>query len=294
MFNKLPDHLKGLVLAAVGGLVLTVDIPFLRLANGEPWSVMFVRSITVLAAVMLFVLITRMSGRKPPRLVPGKIGWLVTFIYGAGAVAFLAAVYLTSTANLVFILAFNPMFAALLSWIFLGERPKTVTLLAMIIMAGGVFIIVREGLGGGNFLGDMLALVAGFSIAAAITITRASGKDMGFTALVASLVPLAVSGVVVLLNGIIIEQPLWLLINGVLIIPISFFCLAAAPKFLTGAEVAMFYLLETVLAPVWVWMIFSEVPSRQSAIGGGILIVTLFVHSLWQMRFGRKRKAAPT
>lgn len=291
MFNHLPDHLKGLALAALGGLVLTIDIPILRLANGEPWSVMFVRSAIVLIAVAAFVLITRAAGRPAPKLVPGKIGWIVTLIYGVGSVAFLAAVYNTSTANLVFILAFNPMFAALLSWIFLGERPRGITLAAMIIMAGGVFVIVHEGLSAGNFVGDMLALVAGFSIAAAITITRASGKDMGFTALIASAVPLAAAAVMVAQTGLLIDQPLWLLINGAFVIPVSFFCLAAAPKYLSGAEVAMFYLLETVLAPVWVWMIFAEVPSRQSAIGGGILIITLFVHSLWQLRAGRRRRA---
>ena len=54
----------------------------------------------------------------------------------------------------------------------------------------------------------------------------------------------------------------------------------------------MFYLLETVLAPVWVWMIFSEVPTRNSMIGGTILIVALVAHSLWQLADGRRRTAA--
>jgi drug/metabolite transporter (DMT)-like permease len=52
----------------------------------------------------------------------------------------------------------------------------------------------------------------------------------------------------------------------------------------------MFYLLETVFAPVWVWLIFAEVPSRNSLIGGTILIVTLVAHSLWQLHEGRKRR----
>jgi drug/metabolite transporter (DMT)-like permease len=74
--------------------------------------------------------------------------------------------------------------------------------------------------------------------------------------------------------------------------PISFFCLAAAPRYISGAEVAMFYLLETVLAPVWVWIVFSETPSRNSLIGGTILVVALVAHSLWQLVQGRRRRAA--
>jgi hypothetical protein len=39
-------------------------------------------------------------------------------------------------------------------------------------------------------------------------------------------------------------------------------------------------------------MIFSEVPSRQSMVGGTILIVALVAHSVWQLYRGRKRRAA--
>ncbi len=294
MLGNHPDHVRGLVIAAIGGLVLTIDIPVLRLANGEPWSVMFLRSAVVLCAVVLFVLVTRLSGRKVPVLIPGKVGWLVTGLYGISAVTFISAVFHTTTANLVFILAFNPMFAAMLSWIFLGERPRTITLIAMAIMIGGVLIIVQEGLGSGNTLGDVLSLITCFTIAAAITVTRASGKDMGFTALVASIAPFLVAAFMVAKVGYFVAQPWWLVLNGMIIIPISFFCLASAPKLISGAEVAMFYLLETVLAPIWVWMVFSEIPSRQSAIGGTIIIFTLIVHSLWQLNAGRKRKAAMT
>jgi drug/metabolite transporter (DMT)-like permease len=74
--------------------------------------------------------------------------------------------------------------------------------------------------------------------------------------------------------------------------PLSFFCLATGPRYITGPEVAMFYLLETVLAPIWMWMIFYEVPSRNSLIGGSILIVALVAHAVWQLSQGRKRRAS--
>ena len=73
--------------------------------------------------------------------------------------------------------------------------------------------------------------------------------------------------------------------------PLSFFCLAAGPRYISGPEVAMFYLLETVLAPVWMWMIFYETPTRNSLIGGVILIVALVAHSVWQLAQGRRRRA---
>ncbi len=273
-------------------MTLTVDIPLIRLANGEPWSILVTRAgMTLLAALVIWT-IWRIITPKAPQLIPGRAGLAATALYGIAAVTFIAAVFNTSTANLVFILAFNPVFSALLSWLFLGERPRPATFLTMAAMIVGVAIIVSDSMGSGHLWGDVLALSTALCIAGAITISRASGKDMGFTPLVGVVLPFLVAAFVVGKSSYQVSEPGWIVFNGAVIMPVSFFCLAAGPRYISGPEVSMFYLLETVLAPVWVWMIFSEVPSRNSLIGGAILIVSLVAHSLWQLREGRRRRAA--
>lgn len=286
------NHAKGLLLAAVGGLVLTVDIPLIRLAAGDHWPILLVRSAATVAAALTVWLIWRAFSENAPPLVPGRRGLAVAALYALAALAFMTAVYNTSTANLVFILAFNSMFAAFLSWLFLKERPQPVTLVAMALMLVGVLVIVGGGIGAGHFLGDAMALASAFLLASAITITRGAGRDMGFTALIAIALPCLVAAFMTARTGYRIEAPWWILLNGAVVMPVAFFCLSNAPKYIAGAEVAMFYLLETVLAPVWVWMIFDEVPSRATLIGGTILVVTLMAHSLWQLHAGRRRRRA--
>ena len=135
-----------------------------------------------------------------------------------------------------------------------------------------------------------MALCSAFCIApSAITISRASGKDMGFTALVG--VSSALRSPPHGPDRASRDAPWWIIFNGAVIMPISFFCLANGPHTFPAPEVAMFYLLETVLAPVWVWMIFAEAPTRNSLIGGAILIVTLVAHSLWQLNRVSRRRA---
>jgi drug/metabolite transporter (DMT)-like permease len=289
---KFSDHAKGLALTAFGGLTLTVDIPLIRLANGDHWSILFMRTGTTLIAALLIWAIWRFFSPKAPQLIPGRAGLAVAALYGLGSIVFITAVYNTSTANLVFILAFNTMFAALLSWVFLKERPRPATLIAMLFMIFGVLIIVGDSIGTGQMFGNVMALLSTLCIAGAITITRASGKDMGFTSLVGVVFPFAVAMLMVSKTGINVAAPWWIILNGAVVMPIAFFCLANGPKYISGPEVAMFYLLETILAPVWIWMIFAEAPSRNSMIGGTILIVTLVVHSLWQLQDGRRRRAA--
>lgn len=286
------NYARGLLLTAIGGLALTADIPLIKLADGEPWSILMLRGVTTFVVAIAVWLIWRAASDKAPQLIPGKSGLLVAALYGATSLTFITAVYNTSTANLVFILAFNTMFAALLSWMFLRQRPQPVTFAAMAAMILGISIIVGDSIGSGTLFGDFMAGLSAFMVAAAITVTRATGRDMGFAALVAVIIPAAVAAVMVLRTGFDVAEPWWIIFNGAVVMPISFFCLATGPKYISGPEVAMFYLLETVLAPIWVWLIFAERPTTQSLIGGAILVAALVAHSLWQLLEGRRRKAA--
>lgn len=288
------DHAKGLLITGIGGMALTVDIPLLKLASGDAWSVLMVRTGTTFLAALIIWAVWRLVTPAAPKLVPGRKGLIVAGLYGLGSIFFITGVYNTTTANLVFILAFNTMFAALLSWIFLGERPRGGTLLAMAAMIFGILIIVWDSVGSGNLFGDLMAACSALTIAAAITISRASREDMGFTALVGVVLPFAVAAFMVGGTGFRIDEPWWIIFNGAVIMPLSFFCLAQGPRYISGPEVAMFYLLETVLAPVWMWLIFYETPSRNSLIGGVILVVALVAHSTWQLIQGHRRRRAET
>ncbi len=52
-------------------------------------------------------------------------------------------------------------------------------------------------------------------------------------------------------------------------------CLAAAPRFIPAPQVAIFYLLETVLAPIWVWIAFGEKIETATLIGGAIVLAAI-------------------
>ncbi len=283
---------KGLFITAIGGLFLSFDIPLIKLADGQAWSVVMVRTgLTFLASLIIWALWSLISGKRRP-LVPGAIGWIVGMLYGMASMAFVTAVYLTSTAHLVFILALNPMISALLGWVFLGEKPKTITFIAMFFMLIGVGIIVSDGITNGDILGDVIALISTTLMATAITISRKSGKDMGLAAIFATFIPFIAASFMVLNTSYSINAPVWVVLDGLIIVPIAFICLATGPRFISGPEVAMFYLLETILTPIWVWIIFFEEPTSATLLGGTIMIVTLVIHSTWQLLSSKKSKLA--
>lgn len=291
--QKSGNHAKGLLITAIGGLFLTVDIPLIKLADGNAWSVIMVRAgLTFIASLLIWTVWSLLTGKKQT-LIPGKTGLIVALLYGISATCFVTAVFNTSTANLVFILALNPMVSAILGWVFLKERPQRATFITMFFMVIGVLIIVSDGVTSGGWFGDMVALLATTCLASAITISRTTNKEMGLAAIIASCLPCTVAiYFVATKTGYQINDIKWIALDGALILPVAFICLATGPRYLSGPEVAMFYLLETILAPIWVWMIFQEVPSTATLTGGAIMITALLSHSTWQLRKHRAHRKA--
>lgn len=278
------NHRRGLLVTGIGGLALSFDIPLIRSSDGEVWSLLFVRSAcTFLVALVAWFVLNQLLHRRIA-LVPGWPGAFAGLFYALGSLTFLLAVLNTATANVVFIVAFTSMFAAILSWIFLRERPANSTLITMAAMVFGVLLIVQDGLKSGNFFGDAMAVCSALVLASAITVSRASGRDMSLVPLATAIAPCLLGYMMMPAGGLAIAHPQWIVFDGLVMIPLAFFCLAAGPRYLSAPEVGMFYLLETILAPIWVWIVFTETPTAQTIVGGTILILALVGHSVWQMR----------
>lgn len=282
-------YAKGLAITGFGGLILTIDIPMIMLAQADVWSTILIRAGCAFVAALIIWQVSRAVTDNAPPLLPGWPGVGIASLYGIANITFTVAVFNTTAANLVFILAFNTMFAALLAWLLLSERPHRVTVVTAVIMVGAILLIVHEGVSAGNFLGDVMAIVTAFILAMAITLTRKTGRDLGFAPAIGDIIPIVIVGTLALARGqpIVVEYPWWLIANGAVLIPIAFWCLASGPKYLSAPEVAMFYLLETVMTPVWVWLIFAQAPTAMALLGGLILITALLAHCVWQLRRAR-------
>ena len=113
------EHLKGLLITALGVLFVVPDSLFVRLIDGDAASIAFWRGITAGGVILLGVL--AMNGMRGFAEVArtGRPGLIYTVLIGATAPGFVFAVSLTSVANVVFILASMPVFAAIFSRIFL-------------------------------------------------------------------------------------------------------------------------------------------------------------------------------
>jgi drug/metabolite transporter (DMT)-like permease len=67
-------------------------------------------------------------------------------------------------------------------------------------------------------------------------------------------------------------------------VAIPFVLVTIAPRFITAAEVNLFFLLETILGPIWVWLIIKEQPSLETIQGGLVIIIAIAIHSYMSLK----------
>lgn len=279
------------LITALGGLLLTFDLPLLRLANVDQWTMVFARGLMLFTAIACIWMIARKRGGEQAPFIAGGAGLLVAFTSAIGNMSYIGAVMQTNAANVVFIIALTPVIAAAMSRLILGEKVHMFTWIATAISFVGAGIIAGDGLQTGQAAGDLLALASAFCSAAAFTVIRATGKkvatSLALGSLTSALIAFAFFNVTpaTLLGDGFYGVPAWgwLALNGFIAIPLATIFLASGPRVLPTADVSMFFLLETVLTPLWIWLIFGEVPSTSVLIGGIIVITTLVIHSWWRL-----------
>ncbi|MFD2738186.1 DMT family transporter [Sulfitobacter aestuarii] len=276
------DHLKGLLITTAGVLCVVPDSLFVRLIEAPALAIAFWR--VALAGVATGLGVLLLQGPGPFRAL-SRSGWLgVVYVVGIGSagVLFVLAVSLTSIANVVFIIASLPVFAALFSRIFLAEMLSTRMLLTLAAVLPGLAVIAY-GSGeteGARLAGDLLALSVSAMFAAALTAARylrgismvpgvAVGYLLGALAISPWAMPLSVSA----------EQfPLVFTHAG--FIAASGALLAIGPRYIASAEVGLLVLLESVLAPLLAWAVIGEDPGRYALLGGAVVLGALGISNL--------------
>ncbi len=275
----------------LGGLLFTLDLPLLRLSQADQWTMVFTRGCFLFAAISLGWAFNRyFRGERTP-FVAGKAGVLVAISSTIGTMAYIGAVVNTTAANVVFLIALTPVMAAALARVLLGERVHAFTWAATVFAFIGVAIIAWDGIEIGHSFGNLLALLSAFCSACAFTVIRATGKKVATSLAIGGLASALIALIFfpVSLSSLAMPGAFglpawgWLALNGLLAVPLATVLLASGSRVLPSAEVSMFFLLETVLTPVWAWMLFHETPRPATISGGAIIILTLAAHSWWKL-----------
>jgi drug/metabolite transporter (DMT)-like permease len=279
------------LITALGGLLFTFDLPLLRLSMADQWTMVFTRGLFLFLAIAGSWAVMRLLRGDATPFIAGWAGLAVALASTVGNMSYIGAVVHTDAANVVFIIALTPVLAAAMSHLVLGERVHPFTWAATAAAFLGAALIASDGHKTGDWLGNALAFCSAVCSAAIFTIIRASGKKVATSLALGSLSSALVAAIFFDVHLAALLAPgafgvlawIWLALNGLVAIPLATVLLARGPRLLPSADVSMFFMLETVLTPVWIWLLFAELPGERVMVGGAIVVVTLLAHSWWRL-----------
>jgi len=283
--NNLTDQQKGSLLAFVAVMFITPDSLFIRLSSLDTWGLVFYRGVIPFFTVFLVMLLIYKLNFFKILFSSGYHGLVYIGTFSITNITFVVSIQNTNVANTLVMIATAPMLSAILGALFLKEPPDKKTWASIIITFLAIIYIFSDSIKLGNFYGDILGFVTAIGLAVgAVTVRSARSKN---------LVPAAVVGklfvgifALFFIESFILENRDIIIVPFmcILCVAIPFVLVTIAPRFITAAEVNLFFLLETIIGPIWVWFIIKEQPSIETLIGGIVIIITIAIHSFLKLR----------
>ena len=285
--ETIEERLRGAALVCTATLCWSLGGLFVRLIGDhlDGWTIAFWRSAFMVLAMGCWLFVTKGHKVLAVYRAMGWAGMASGLLLAGSFVMYILAITHTSVANAVVLQSAAPLASAMLGRVFLGERLAPPTLVAIVAAVAGVALMFSSALGGGDLVGNVLALGVAILFGANIVVVRAArGIDLvpatvlaGVFALVATL-PLAKLDAPSAFDfGLLAAM-------GCLQLGLGLFLFMRGAPHLTAAQVGLLTLLEVILAPIWVWLVFAEMPPLLSLAGAALVLSALVVHSALSLR----------
>ncbi len=269
---------KGLILSLIGVLILSPDSLLIRLVNLDDFSLIFYRSAIPVITIFLFLLYIYKSKLVNSFILIGKIGILYAILYAITHVCFVYSIQNTSVANTLVLIAAAPIFAAIFSVFILKEIPDYFTWIIIFIALIGMIIIGWGSYTTSGIFGDLMALIVALGMGFSMVLVRFyKNVDLVPACLIGCLIAALYALPFNINFSLNYNQIILILIMCLIILPIPFMILTIAPKYAPAHEVALIFLMESVLGTAWVWLVIKEVPPFNTIIGGIILLIAVSV-----------------
>ena len=283
--KNLSDQQKGSLLAFVAVMFITPDSLFIRLSNVDTWGLVFYRGIIPFFTVLLGMLIIYKLSFFKILLSSGYHGIFYVITFSVTNITFVVSIQNTNVANTLVMIATAPMLSAILGALFLKEPPDKKTWISIMITFLAIIYIFYDSLKLGNFYGDILGFITAIGLAVgAVIIRSAKNKNLVPAAVVGKLFVATFALLFIESFALVGTDQLIVPLMCILCVAIPFVLVTIAPRFIPAAEVNLFFLLETIIGPIWVWLIIKEQPSLETLEGGLIIVFTIAIHSYLKLK----------
>lgn len=282
------NNAKGLSITSFGVLIMSLESLFIKSTDISPIVFSFYLGIFVFFSMIGTFLIQEGKNVKVFKFNYFWILILCAILMGISNILFIVAIKTTTVANVVIIFGTSALFSALFSYLFYRQKVGKNIFYSSFFMFVGLFIIFNDQLGLGALQGNLFALIC--TIAFAISFVLLSKyKEINRVVLI------AISGLVLSIISYFLAERIYIdfhnlllvSIMGLLITPVSRVLISNGTKYINASEVSLLMIIETIMAPIWVWIFLNEIPTSYTLFGGTVIIITLVINSIYTLKYNK-------
>ncbi len=274
--------IPGPLLILTGGFCLSWGGLILRtFESASIWQILFYRSIFFLWVLIAFILLT--YGKKTFKKikeagVPGLIGGV---FLSTNFVAYMYSMMETTVANVVFIISTQTVFLPIVAYIFLKEKISPRGYVAIMLAMIGVTLMIGDSLGTVSLKGNLAALTIPINFSVLVLIIRKYPKVDMIPAIFYAGILSCLYGLLLLENFAISTKDIWLaFLLGVPQLAFGFIFITIGSRTTPAVMVGLLMLMESIFAPIWVWLFYNEIPPISVLVGGIIILSAVVMKSL--------------
>ena len=273
------------MLTSIGIFIMSVESLMIKYTTVSSFVFSFYLGIFIFASTAGSLLFKKKEYVK--NALTSSFGMLIicATMMAISNIFFITAIKTTIVANVVIIFSTSALFSSLIAYLLYKEKMTRNIFYASFFMFIGLFIIFSDELSFGSMEGNIYALLCTILFSVSFVLLS-KYKEMDRVVLTA-LSGVALSVITYFLSDDLKIDTTNLLIvmsMGLVISSISRVLIGNGAKYISASEVSLLMLIETIMAPIWVWIFLNEIPSSNTYIGGSIIILTLIVNSLYTLK----------
>ncbi|HMM20441.1 MAG TPA: EamA family transporter [Selenomonadales bacterium] len=268
------DRARGIALLAITAVLWSTSGFGIKWIDWNPMAIAGARS--AVAAVVIWA-----AFRQSP------LRWNRPMLYGGAAYAvmmltFVAANKLTTAANAVLLQYTSPVYVAILSALFLREKPRLYDWATIGLIGGGIVLFFQDQMTAGTIGGNLLAIASGIAMAVMVVAMRRQKEGSPFGSVLLGNLLTFFCGLPFMVGG---EPGVtgWTVIIalGSVQTGLAYVLYSIAIKKVTALEASLITVIEPILNPIWVFLLVGEGPGPWALLGGSIILTAIAARCVW-------------
>ncbi len=269
------DYRRGALLVTAAIVVWSSAGVLARWVDVDPWTTLFWRSVFAAGSLLAYLAVRDGSAMFQGFARLGRAGTAMALCFAISMICFINALALTTVAAVLVFQAAAPLFAAVLAWLFLRERVARRTAIAIAFSMLGVGLIVSTSGDAGRFWGNIISAAMGLTYALTVVLARAERHVPTTEATLLGVIIVAIVSAPMAKFQVSAPDMALLAVFGIFQMGLALIMFTTGIRLIPSADAGLISVLEAVLAPLWVWLVFAENPGTLTLIGGAVVIAAV-------------------